>query len=177
MPALPRRLSLAGLLAWTLCAPAGQGYLPVVGPPPLRFENPQPAPLPEVVLPPLPVIEPRMPAGQLEPTATTPAPVNPGVDARPGSVDESTNADPALTIVQPFVVPFSPLTAEPWASSVPGSAVSMIAPQMFMKYFTGQPGTNSVGVSIFAPVGFVPPVPPPAPSSTATFETVPAGKP
>jgi hypothetical protein len=46
-----------------------------------------------------------------------------------------------------------------------------------MKYFTGQPGTNSLGVSIFAPVGFVPPMPAPSPSSTATFETVPVGKP
>ena len=52
-----------------------------------------------------------------------------------------------------------------------------LVPQMFMKYFIGGTGTNANGVSIFSPVGFVPPLPIVPPSSSATFQTVPPGKP
>ena len=53
-----------------------------------------------------------------------------------------------------------------------------MAAQMFLQYFTGQAGTNSRGLSVFAPVGFVPPLPLSAPpSSSATFQTTAPGKP
>jgi hypothetical protein len=47
-----------------------------------------------------------------------------------------------------------------------------------MRYFTGDVGTNGAGVSVVSPVGFVPPLPiGPPPSSSATFQTTPPGKP
>lgn len=172
MPAILRRLSPVGLLVATLCAATGQGYLPVVGPPAIRFEKLAPAPVePTVVLPPLTIIEPRPTVPLADPPATLPQlgplapsePLNPGVD---------------LTPLDPVASPAAPaLVMDPLANNLPPVDTSVVAPQMFMRYFTGQPGTNGSGVSIFAPVGFVPPLPVPPPSSSASFRTVPPGKP
>jgi hypothetical protein len=171
MPALLRQLSLIGLLAFTLCATAATGYLPKVGPPPVRFEPP--APLreePRVVLPPLAVLEPlRPPPVEIAKAATPPK--------------ESVPAEPALpigetTVAVPVVVPAMPmLVIDPGTTNAAPDDHGVLAPQMFMKYFTGQPGTNGNGISFFAPVEFVPPVPVAPVSSTATFETTPPGKP
>jgi len=172
MPAILRRLSPVGLLAATLCAATGQGYLPIVGPPAVRFEKPAPAPTePLLVLPPLTVIEPR-PA--VLPTEPPPTPSQPG----PLAPSEPANPLADLTPLDPVVAPAGPaLVMDPLATNLPSVDTSVFAPQMFMRYFTGQPGTNGNGVSIFAPVGFVPPLPVPPPSSSASFQTVPPGKP
>jgi hypothetical protein len=163
MPTILRRLSPVSLLAATLCAAAGQGYLPVVGPPPVRFEKPVPAPTePPLVLPPLTVIEPR-PA--VLPTDPAPTPLQPG----PLALSEPANPIVDLTPLDPVVSPVGPaLVMDPLATNAPPVDTSILAPQMFMRYFTGQPGTNGNGISIFAPVGFVPPLPvPPAPPEPA----------
>ena len=159
-----RPLSSVGLLVVALCASAGQGYLPVIGPPALRFAPPPP-PLPAVLipLPPLAVVEPR-PA----PSAVDPAPL----------ATNFTNAAADPVLIDPFAVP---PVAEPVPALAP-NATSLVppetlVPQMFMKYFVGGAGTNGTGVSIFSPVNFVPPLPIVPPSSSATFQTVPPGKP
>ena len=80
MPTILRRLSPVGLLAATLCAAAGQGYLPVVGPPAIRFEKPAPTPIePPLVLPPPTIIEPRpiAPMAEVPPTPPQSGPLAP----------------------------------------------------------------------------------------------------
>ena len=172
MPTILRRLSPVGLLAATLCAAAGQAYLPVVGPPAIRFEKPAPAPdQPPLVLPPLTFIEPRpiAPLAEVPPTPPQSGPLAPSEPAAP--VVDLTHLDPIASPAAPV------LGMDPLVTGAPPVDTSVLAPQMFMRYFTGQPGTNGNGISIFAPVGFVPPLPVPPPSSSASFQTVPPGKP
>ena len=159
-----RPLSSVGLLAVALCASAGQGYLPVIGPPALRFAPPSPPPPTVLIpLPPLAVVEPR----------PTPFPSDPPAPA----------ADSASAAVDPvFIDPFAvPQAAEPVPLLAPNVTSIVqpetLVPQMFMKYFVGGSGTNGAGVSIFSPVNFVPPLPFVPPSSSATFQTVPPAKP
>ena len=169
VPRSALRVSLfgsVGLLAVALCASAGPGYLPVVGPPTLRFAPPSPPPPAVLIpLPPLAVVDPR-------PTPPAADPLAPVVDSSIAA------ADPVL--IDPFAVP-------PAAEPIPSPATYVtpavpvgtdnLVPQMFMKYFVGGAGTNGAGVSIFSPVNFVPPLPIVPPSSSATFQTVPPAKP
>jgi hypothetical protein len=160
-----RPLIPVGLLVVAQRASAGPGYLPVVGPPALRFAPlPPPSPAVLIPLPPLAVMEPHPDpsAGETFPPATV------------------TNA-----AVGP--VPTEPFSAPPIAELLPTQATNVpygvpvesqpLVPQMFMKYFIGGTGTNVNGVSIYPPVGFVPPLPIVPPSSSATFQTVPPAKP
>ena len=153
-----------GLLVVAQCASAGPQYLPAVGPPALRFASPAPPPPASVVaLPPLAVVEPSPP-----PLADPPPPA------------ESTNAVAEPILIDPFAVP---QITEPVVVSATNVTFAVqaepetLVPQMFMRYFIGGSGTNAPGVSVFSPVGFVPPLPIVPPSSSATFQTVPAGKP
>jgi hypothetical protein len=159
-----RQSGWVGLLVVAQCASAGPQYLPAVGPPALRFQTPAPPPPANpVALPPLVVVEPRP-----TPLADPPPPA------------ESTNAVAEPILFDPFAVP---QVSEPIV--VPATNVTFavqaepetLVPQMFMRYFIGGTGTNAAGVSIFSPVGFEPPLPIVPPSSSATFQTVPAGKP
>ena len=159
-----RPLSSVGLLVVALCASAGPGYLPVIGPPALRFAPPLPPPPAVLIpLPPLAVVEPR-PA----PSAVDPVPL----------ATDFTNAAANPVLIDPFAVP---LVAEPFPTLAPNVTSILppetLVPQMFMKYFVGGAGTNATGVSIFSPVNFVPPLPIVPPSSSATFQTVPPAKP
>jgi hypothetical protein len=118
-----------------------------------------------VPLPPLAIAEP-LP----DPLAVEPLPL--------ASDSRSTAADPIL--IDPFGLPPVaeplPIPATNVTYAVPVES-GPVVPQMFMKYFVGGAGTNANGVSIFSPVGFVPPLPIVPPSSSATFQTVPPGKP
>lgn len=173
-----RPLSSVGLLVVALCTSAGQGYLPVVGPPALRFAPPPPPP--PAVLIPLPPLSgeagepggkgageiPFFPPGSLSPQL----PFSPAAD--------STNAAVDPVFIDPFVVPPATVPVPgPPANTTPAVQPETLVPQMFMKYFIGGAGTNGTGVSIFSPVDFVPPLPIVPPSSSATFQTVPPAKP
>lgn len=167
--AMKRHVGLVGLLVVAMCATAGPGYLPVVGPPALRFKPPASFVAEPVPLPPLAIVEPQaaVPASDL--TETIPS--LPAAD--------STNA-PAptpldLIVLAPLAGPLAPDATN--VTAVVQTEPEVLVPQMFMKYFTGRVGTNSSGVSIYAPVGFVPPLPIAPPSSSATFQTTPPGKP
>lgn len=180
MSALSRRTSFTALLSWACCAGAmGQGYLPLVGPPPVRFDLPLPPTVAEpIVLPPLPIIEPRPspdPADSAAPGLSRPLP---GSAAEPQPSGESPATTTNLARVDLLSVPIWPLYLDSSAAAInAGSGLPMIGSQSFLKYFSGQPGTNSTGVSIFAPLGFVPPLPVLPPSSSAVFEVVPNSKP
>ena len=172
MPAILRRLSLVVWPAAALAATAGPGYLPTVGPPAVRFEKPAPATAESpLVLPPLVVIEPR-------PAVPSADPANPL--AQPGPLAPSEPGNPLIDVapLDSVAAPNAPMmTMDPSATNAAQIDPSVLAPQMFMKYFTGRPGTNGNGVSIYAPVGFVPPLPVAPPSSSASFRTTPPGKP
>jgi len=171
MPVITRRLIQVGLLAVTIAASAGDGYLPAVGPAPLRFELPaSPKVSPAVVLPPLVLVETNRPTPQVPPMASIVAEI-------PSSVETNavTSAGPVEPLVlAPEIVPDA-IQTNAMQDMVP--LVGALNPQMFMHYFTGRPGTNSSGVSIFTPVSFVPPVPVPPPSSSAAFQTTPPVRP
>ena len=159
-----RQSSWAGLLVVAQCASAGPPYLPAVGPPALRFQSPTPPPPAFLVaLPPLAVMEP----------PATPPPAEP-------PPPESTNALVEPILIDPFAVPQITQPVVVQATNVILAVQpepEALVPQMFMRYFIGGAGTNGVGASIFSPVGFVPPLPVLPPSSSATFQTVPPGKP
>lgn len=173
MVGISRRFSRFGLLAMALSATAGPGYLPVVGPAPLRFQAPPvPPPTEPIELPPLATVDPApkpatAPDAPVATNSTPAAPVPP--DPAALSLDEAPLDPPQAP---PLTVPLLPNA--PQTQPDQGS----MAAQLFLKYFTGQTGTNSTGITLIAPVGFIPPMPQSAPpSSTAKFQTTAPGKP
>lgn len=162
------------LLLAAVPAVADPPYLPASGPVPLRFSHPVVRKTPTLQLPPLATIEPR-PA----PATQTPA-------AEPTSV--ASNLPPDHPHLPPPNEPVTPVGTEPISlpptfNPVVTNGIEFVrpdtenlTPQMFMKFFSGRPGTNASGLTVIAPMPFVPPAPP-APSSTATFQTTPPAKP
>ena len=167
MPVITRLLIHIGLLSVAIAASAGDGYLPYVGPAPLRFLMPASTlakvtyVLPPLELPPVPSITPE--------TQSLPSPLETNAVT---SVQPPELTEPAVTA---SVTMPGTLFPEPAQNSQP--EIGTLTPQMFMHYFTGQHGTNSSGLSIYAPVSFIPPSPVMRPSSSAAFETVPPAKP
>jgi hypothetical protein len=159
---------MSGLGMVAASATAGPGYLPVVGPPALRFRLPPVTVANQVILPPLAVVEPP----PNEPETNASGPILP-----PVAVD-STNQASTTALLDPLALPPSapaPVAGTTNPVMVNPSQPEAINPQMFMKYFGGQ-GTNT-GVITLPPMGFIPPLPIVPPSSSATFQTVPPGKP
>ena len=169
MPAITRWSVLSGLLTAVFSVAAESPYLPAVGPPVLRFANPPvERSSPALRLPPLLTIEPRP-----VPQAALVAPVVPAESAVASS----------LSALVPGIDPAPPLSQSVQVAPAVSNGVDVVrldsenlTPQMFMKFFSGRPGTNASGVSIIAPLPFIPPAPP-APSSTASFQTTPPAKP
>jgi len=113
----------------------------------------------------------------IEPRPALPAPSV--VPAVPSTPPES-NAFPTNVALPQLDPVLTPLTQ---ANSAVTNGVDVVrldsenlTPQMFMQFFSGRAGTNGSGLSIIAPLPFIPPAPP-APSSTAGFETTPAATP
>lgn len=155
-------------MAAAVSAAADSPYLPAVGPAPLRFATPPVVKAATVQLPPLITIEPR------------PAPVAPEVVAPTTAIPtppDTLPANPVGPLVEPppsVPVPYDPVVSN--GVEVVRPDTDNLTPQMFMKFFTGRPGTNSSGMTIIAPMPFLPPAPP-APSSKATYQTTPPAKP
>ena len=156
-------------MAAAVSAAADSAYLPSVGPAPLRFATPPVVKTATVQLPPLITIEPR-PAPAAE--VAVPAPALP-----PAPEPAPPVANPTGPVVEPLPsvpVPYDPVVSN--GVEVVRQDTENLTPQMFMKFFTGRPATNSSGMTIIAPMPFMPPAPP-APSSTATYQTTPPAKP
>ncbi len=167
-----RRWLQTGLLAVAMSASADSVYLPLVGPPTLRFD-PTPAvrPVPMVPLPPLSVPVPK---------AAAVAGGKPALPAAPPTATGDTNL--LLAATPPENPPAREEATDPSSTNaVPVSFTppesETFTPQMFMKFFTGRPGTNASGITIIAPFPFVPPLPATLPSSSASFQTTPPAKP
>lgn len=145
---------LAVLLAVS-SAGAGVGYLPTVGPVPLRFETP---PAPKPAHRPLPPLE------QFD-------------ASRPAVPCESAAADAALAPAQPSGEPVSAVSPAPLPAvtnlvQAPPPVAEVVTPQMFVKYFTGA-RSNAPANAVFLPVGFRPALPNTGNSSTATYTVGP----
>lgn len=151
---------LAGVIV-ALNAAAAPGYLPVVGPSALRFEEPKPPPKVLFELPPLALAETNLPTADSSAASPTNPPPLPG--------DPSTISSHAG----------SPLIVIASATNAPALAAPELlplSPQMFMPYFTRNVGTNGGAVAV--PLTFLPPAPlGPPPSSSASYQVTPAGAP
>ena len=168
MRGIHRLLTHAALLAVAIAVKAAPGYLPVVGPPTPRFAVPPPATLAAgIALPSLPSAEssPAIPVVEL-----------PTVSNSPVSVEVAA-ASPSAVSFEPLIPSLFAVPSEPPSTNLIAANAEILGSQMLLKYFTGRPGTNSSGVSFYAPVSFVPPLPAPPPSSSATFQVVPSGQP
>ena len=162
------RLLTYAVLAVAIPVKAAPGYLPVVGPPAPRFAVPPPAPLASgIALPPL---------SSAESPPVIPVVESPTVSNSPVSVEVAA-ASPSAVSFEPLIPSLFAVPSEPSSTNLMASNPEIPGSQMLLKYFTGRPGTNSGGVSFYAPVSFVPPLPAPPPSSSATFQVVPSGQP
>lgn len=167
-------------------APGSTGYLPVVGPAPLRLTRRLPPPA-SASLPPLLLTDPTTaerasgddPAPAPDPTTNLPTeaasvppllPTDAVLAGLPPTATQELTAGPAD--------PASASEALPWPPSVPAplpagpaapSAAPIVTPQMLLQYFRPI-GSNYVNGAWSIPV-FVPPVPPPAPQSSATYRS------
>lgn len=164
---------LAGLLVGTQCAlavsAADSGYLPKVGPPPLRFAPPR-----SLDKPAAPGLDLTLPTPPPVPDVP-PEAVAPEVSTGPGTAPGHPGA-PEITL--PLVGPPAPTNVPPEPEvrlapdpPPPPPAIQMVMPQpqLFLQYFTPDylPYTNGYGISL--PVGFIPPQPRGG-SSTATYQ-------
>lgn len=159
------------MAALTVGMAAGGDYLPMVGPPSLRFEAPRSAAA-RYPLPPL-----HEPA----PTNAT-AHVTAATNAAPALAASQTHAAPAVPgplpaeapVVTALVPAWPAQPAQPAPFTTPDTPLS---PQMFMHYFTRGAGTNGAAASVLIPMNFLPPLPLTAPSSSAVYEVTPGPKP
>lgn len=135
-------------------ASSGPGYLPVVGPPPLRFARRIQSPTNHFV-PPVP-----------EPAAAVaPPPAPEKLAVLPAPAPHPTDAALSPTNAQPATAAPAQLPIE---SPPPDGAV--VSPQMLMRFFNKS--TNGQ-TSVVAPMEFNPPRPAGPPPSTATYSTGP----
>ncbi|MGD0412252.1 MAG: hypothetical protein ABSC18_11170 [Verrucomicrobiota bacterium] len=139
----------AGLALGVLAAP---GYLPAVGPVPLRF-RPDAQPATNLIRMPLPPPDP--------PSTNLP-------DFSAPSVPSAASAKPAPALPAAAL----PATNTPaGADATPSASEPRISPQMLLRYFNRS--TNGAAGGILAPVDFAPPAAAAPPSSTATYSTEP----
>lgn len=131
-------------------ARADIGYLPMAGPPALRFRVPPPVAqrLPAPVVPPLPAPI-LLPAPLMPPSPPAQSATNQAAPAKMIKVVAVTNA-PALEYDSRDFAPI------PAPSNAPDAVIS---PQMLIKYFTqsAMPATNGVSAGTGVPLGFTPP--------------------
>jgi hypothetical protein len=162
-------LVVCALISGAGLTTASPGYLPTVGPVPVRFRTALPG-VPAVQWPPL--RQPEMPAVKTEALMTN-APA--GSSATPGistnALPSSTTADgpaaaPALPPPPDVIIPF-PVPA----LSRPGAAPEgVVDPEALLTYLLSI-STNAPGAKVIMPV-FIPPAPPGASAfSHATYES------
>jgi len=163
---MTRKLAAAllalGFATATATARASDAYLPLIGPPPMRFE---------VALAKTFVYT-RAKAVVEETKPLAIASTNAVVELPNVSVPEPvTNAVSEILPSVPDNETVAPVFTPPYS---PAAEMLLITPQMLAEYFKPAPGaTNAAGVSVFVPVqlGFTPPTEKTPPSSRATYKT------
>jgi hypothetical protein len=144
---------------------ASSGYLPTVGPEPLRFRTvPTPATNAPVFSTPAPPEPPSAPVsfldlpplGAVQPVTTEQAPAQPIALPSKPMISEGYSAEAHSPDPEPVVPAATPN--------------AVISPEMLVKYFTQPAGTNSAAGGSGPSVGFTPPAatPTPTPPGRAT---------
>lgn len=158
------------------------GYLPAVGPAPLRFRaEVDGAPF---VLPPLAPPDPPFVKSKETNTveAVTPTTATPETNTVTNEAVETVSVPDTNTMAQPMIVDTNgvlsasaavttnvpPAVANPPVFIAPSAGAAPMSPQMLLQFFRDRSGSNTT-TTIVAPVGFTPPAPAIPPSSTATF--------
>ncbi|MCL5097780.1 MAG: hypothetical protein M1608_09710 [Candidatus Omnitrophica bacterium] len=156
------------LWAVTLLAGSPRGYLPVLGPAPLRFE-PSLTPRRMVALPPLLMGEPDPVQAGAEPTNNS--------DHQAGAPPDPASLSNSLPSVPPIAGPSSDALQSNYVQSIASSPIgsldessdaALVTPQMLVQYFMS-PVTNHAA-SVLVPA-FIPPISPSKPPSSATYKT------
>ena len=147
-------------------ATGGLGYLPIVGPVPVRFQTPSPV-VPVVLWPPL--IQPEKQTVEAQMT-NAPSAEAPTIELPTNAILPSvTTADSPAAAPPPqpaVVIPF-PIPALSQPGQLPNGLVDLQAQLNYLLSVS----TNEPGAKVIMPV-FVPPAPPlPYPSSHASYES------
>jgi len=148
----------SAVMGLALGVSASPGYLPVVGPAPLRF-RPAAQSVTNLVRMPLPPPDP-------PPATPPPTPLTPPAAA----VTEAKTAPPAAAPSSAPVI-LAPTNSPAGPDATPFGSEPMISPQMLLKYFNRS--TNGTVSGVIAPVDFAPPAVARPVSSTATYSTNP----
>lgn len=152
---------LVALAALTEPPARGAAYLPLVGPPPMRFVKATDGSktiswTPPALISPAVVVEPTLPS------VTTTIPVNNVVPPRPV-------IEPANT---PVPLPTGNLSTNSSVQTRSANELLMVTPEMLVDYFKpNNNATNAANVHVLAPVNFTPPASASIPSSQAIYIT------
>ncbi len=172
-----------GLVALTTQAGGATGYLPAVGPAPLRFQ--ELVSVAPFALPPLQMHDPEPPAVEAAPTKSAPSAANttPAVEPpvaasalptlSPKTVPTATDTN-AVNVVEPLQIPL--LIPLPMPTPPDASAPAILSPQMLLHFFNQQNSTNRAS-TLVTPVEFSPARPSTLPSSTSTYIVSPPKSP
>jgi hypothetical protein len=134
-------------------------YLPLIGPPPLRFEKATGGSkniswIPPALTPPAVAVEIKLPSV----TSTTPA----NNVVPPSPANGSANA--------PVPLPPENLSTNPAVQTRPANNLLVVTPEMLVDFFRpNNDGTNAANVRVLAPVIFTPPASASIPSSQAIY--------
>lgn len=158
------------------------GYLPTVGPPPIRFQ-PSRVMLPEKD--PLPTLSDEETGSNsaiaIEKdkllTASRPSVSNSTLSHSGHQEGVESSQDPEEVSPSPSPKNSLPAPGNPDdPSSSKADETTRVLPQMFLKYFDPGPG-NEPGIGVLAPLEFRPPAPAPIPSSRAQYSVAPSRNP
>ena len=163
-------LPLLAPMVLTVCVARGGAYLPWAGPPPLRFAAAPHAKFFSWRPPALPAIQTNPPpASSLQPLEKGGNPAVP-----PPSASEKTVPNLNLPSAGAAEVPTNSLPAENVPASPPNAANNLlnVSPEMLLDYFQSTDAlSDSTNARAPERVIFVPPLPFPAISSQATYES------
>ena len=160
---------MVGVLVFSARANSLSGYLPAVGPSPLRFQSP-PARVIAIALPPLQMGTEEPPAPpvpvDIAPVEIAVTPLAPAV-AQPATSNAiaPTPTPTATNVVTAIAANRAPTVIVPETEAAP-----VVSPQMLLQFFqTKAASSTNREVSVMTPLGFNPARPAPTPSSTAAY--------
>ena len=158
----------AVLMATATAINADSAYLPVTGPPPLRFEVAMTRTFDFST-----VGKNAVPPPKTEAVSVLMEPAHGSTNAAATVVSITESNGSVLSVALPNTAPEESVVPEPPVAPHPADNLLVITPQMLAEYFKPFPGaTNAAGVSVFLPVqiGFTPPTDKAPVASRATYK-------
>ena len=139
----------------------GASYLPIVGPPPMRFDKAKGA---------------VKNVAWSQPTQTMPTPaIQTNSPSETPTIPDSNVVTPPL-VVEPVSIPVAlppeNLSTNSMVQTHPANNLLVVTPEMLVDYFKpNNKATNATNVRVLVPVNFTPPASASIPSSQATYRT------